>query len=251
MPTLVVLPTYNEILNIEPMLRALRRVVPDASILVVDDASPDGTAGRATELGAELGAIDVLHRATKSGLGGAYRAGFAWGIEREFTSFVEIDCDFSHDPDDLPRLLAASAKYDVVIGSRYVRGGSIPRWSLPRRLLSRGGNQYASVMLGLKVRDSTAGFRVYSERALALIDYQRVTADGYGFQIEMTYRARRGGATITEVPISFTDRTRGESKMSTAIVVEALWLVTRWALQRPLARLGSDTVQQQRRENTR
>ncbi len=251
MPTLVVVPTYNEILNIEPMLRTLRRVVPDASILVVDDGSPDGTARRATELAAELGSIDVLRRATKSGLGGAYRAGFAWGLEHHFTSFVEIDCDFSHDPDDLPRLLAASREYDVVIGSRYVPGGSIPRWSLPRRLLSRGGNQYASVMLGLRVRDSTAGFRVYSRRALELIDYQSVTADGYGFQIEMTFRARRGGASITEVPISFTDRTRGESKMSTAIVVEALWLVTGWALRRPCGGRRSNAVQQQRRENTR
>ncbi len=251
MPTLVVLPTYNEILNVEAMLRALRRVVPEASILVVDDGSPDGTARRATELDRELGSITVLERSTKSGLGNAYRAGFAWGIERGYDAFVEIDCDFSHDPEDLRRLLTASSTYDVVIGSRYVRGGSIPRWSLPRRLLSRGGNQYASFMLGLGVRDSTAGYRVYTDRALALIDFQTVSADGYGFQIEMTYRARRGGATIVEVPISFTDRTRGESKMSSAIVLEALWLVTKWAVQRPFTRFRSHAVDQHRRENTR
>lgn len=242
MRTLVVLPTYNELLNIEPMLRALRGVVADASILVVDDGSPDGTAARARELADELGQISILDRATKSGLGGAYRAGFAWGIERGFDHFVEIDCDFSHDPHALPALLRAAADHDVVIGSRYVRGGSIPKWSMLRLLLSRGGNQYASLMLGLRVKDSTAGYRVYSDRALRLIDYRTVTADGYGFQIEMTYRARRAGATIIEVPISFTDRTRGESKMSSAIVVEALWLVTRWAVARPFERDRSHPV---------
>ena len=224
------------------MLRALRGVVGDASILVVDDGSPDGTAQRARELAEELGSISILERASKSGLGGAYRAGFAWGIERGFSHFVEIDCDFSHDPNALPTLLAAAADHDVVIGSRYVRGGSIPKWSMVRLLLSRGGNQYASVMLGLRVKDSTAGYRVYSDRALRLIDYSSVTADGYGFQIEMTFRARRAGATIIEVPISFTDRTRGESKMSSAIVFEALWLVTKWAMERPFARLGSHSI---------
>ncbi len=242
MHTLVVLPTYNEILNIEPMLRTLRDVVPEASILVVDDGSPDGTAARARQLAEELGSVSILERPAKSGLGGAYRAGFAWGIERGFDHFVEIDCDFSHDPHALPALLAAAAEHDVVIGSRYVRGGTIPKWSLVRLLLSRGGNQYASLMLGLGVKDSTAGYRVYSDRALRLIDYRTVTADGYGFQIEMTFRARRAGATIVEVPISFTDRTRGESKMSSAIVVEALLLVTKWAVERPFAKRRSHPV---------
>lgn len=232
MRSLVVLPTYNEILNVEAMVRRLRDVVPSAEILVVDDASPDGTAATAERLADELGQIEVMQRRTKSGLGGAYRAGFAWGLERGYDSFVEIDCDFSHDPAVLPALLAASAQYDVVIGSRYVRGGSIPQWSLPRRLLSRGGNQYATLMLGLGVADATSGYRVYSRTALEKIDFQSVSADGYGFQIEMTYRARRGGASIIEVPIAFTDRTRGESKMSSVIVVEALWLVTKWGLER-------------------
>ncbi len=232
MRVLVVLPTYNEILNVESMLRTLREVVPDAAILVVDDGSPDGTAQRARELSLELGRIDILERAAKSGLGGAYRAGFAWGLAAGYDHFVEIDCDFSHDPRALPELLAAAERADVVIGSRYVPGGHIPKWSWTRQLLSRGGNQYASLMLGLRVKDSTAGYRVYSATALRAMDYTTVGADGYGFQIEMTYRARRAGLTITEVPISFTDRTRGESKMSSAIVVEALWLVTRWAIGR-------------------
>jgi len=244
MRTLVVLPTYNEILNVEQMLRALRQAVPDCDILVVDDGSPDGTGDRAEALSAELGSIELLRRSTKSGLGGAYRAGFAWGIEHGYDHFVEIDCDFSHDPLALPKLLDAARDHDVVIGSRYVKGGTIPQWTFSRRMLSRGGNQYASLMLGLGVSDSTAGYRVYSKDALERIDYQTVSADGYGFQIEMTYRAKRAGASIVEVPISFTDRERGESKMSGAIVIEALWLVTKWALERPFSRRSLNTVHQ-------
>ena len=236
MRTLVVLPTYDEILNVESMLRTLRAVVPDCDVLVVDDASPDGTARMAEKLAGELGRIEVVSRAAKSGLGGAYRAGFTWGLERGYDHFVEIDCDFSHDPRALPTLLAAAAGHDVVIGSRYVPGGHIPQWSLSRRLLSRGGNRYATLMLGLGVADSTSGYRVYSASVLERVHYGTVTADGYGFQIEMTYRARRAGASIVEVPISFTDRERGESKMSSAIVLEALALVTKWALLRPFRR---------------
>ena len=235
MRALVVLPTYNEILNIETMLRTIRRIVPQAHILVVDDASPDGTADVATRVGDELGQIALLRRSRKAGLGGAYRAGFAWGIEHAYDHMVEIDCDFSHDPAALPTLLAAAEDHDVVIGSRYVEGGHIPQWSWSRRLLSRGGNRYASFMLGLEVADSTAGYRVYSASALERLRFADVTADGYGFQIEMTYRARRSGASIIEVPISFTDRALGESKMSSAIVFEALWLVTKWAVERPFS----------------
>jgi dolichol-phosphate mannosyltransferase len=233
MRTLVVIPTYNEIENVEPMLRTLRKVTPQCDILVVDDASPDGTAALAEEIGEEVGQITVLRRAQKSGLGGAYRSGFAWGIEQGYDSFVEIDCDFSHDPLALPSLLNAAEDHDVVIGSRYVPGGHIPQWTLSRRMLSRGGNQYASIMLGLGVADSTAGYRVYSKDVLEQINFRNVKADGYGFQIEMTYRAKRAGASIIEVPISFTDREHGESKMSQAIVIEALWLVTKWAIERP------------------
>lgn len=236
MPTLVVLPTYNEILNVEPMLRALRSAVPLVDILVVDDSSPDGTAVAVRRVADELGQISLLERATKDGLGGAYRAGFSWGLEHGYDSFVEIDCDFSHDPNALPTLLEASGRADVVIGSRYVTGGAIPNWALSRRLLSRSGNRYASFMLGLKVADATAGYRVYSAKALESIKFRDVRADGYGFQIEMTYRSRRAGLSILEVPISFSDRERGESKMSGTIIVEALVLVTIWALQRPFRR---------------
>jgi dolichol-phosphate mannosyltransferase len=242
MRLLVVLPTYNEALNVDSMLRTLRKVVPEAHLLVVDDGSPDQTADIAQAIGEEIGQIFVLRRERKGGLGGAYRAGFAWGIDQGFDHFVEIDCDFSHDPHALPSLLEAAANYDVVIGSRYVPGGHIPMWKLSRRLLSRGGNQYASFMLRLGVADSTAGYRVYSYSALQKIDYETVSADGYGFQIEMTYRARRGGASIVEVPISFSDRQLGESKMSSSIVYEALWLVTKWAVLRPFGR-SLDPVQ--------
>ena len=237
MRTLVVLPTYNEIFNVELMLRTLREVVPECHVLVVDDGSPDGTAQRARAVAAELQQIDVYERASKSGLGGAYRAGFAWGLEKGFDHMVEIDCDFSHDPKALPALLAAAKDNEVVIGSRYIKGGHIPAWALSRRLLSRGGNQYASMLLGLKVADSTSGYRVYSKSSLEKIEYQSVTADGYGFQIEMTYRARKNGASIIEVPISFKDRLRGESKMSSAIIFEALAKVTKWAIERQLTRL--------------
>ena len=235
----MVLPTYNEILNIDAMVRALRDVVPTADILVVDDASPDGTADAVRALAGELGRVELLSRSAKSGLGSAYRAGFAWGLERGYDHFVEIDCDFSHDPAALVHLLALAETHDVVIGSRYIPGGSIPKWSLPRRLLSRVGNQYASLMLGLGVADSTAGYRVYSRRALEIIDFATVGADGYGFQIEMTYRARRGGASIIESPIAFRDRTKGESKMSGAIVLEALVLVTRWGAERLVRRASN------------
>jgi dolichol-phosphate mannosyltransferase len=232
MRTLVVLPTYNEIFNVELMLRTLNEIVPECHVLVVDDGSPDGTAKRAHAVGAELGGIDVLERTSKNGLGRAYRAGFAWGLEHGFDHFVEIDCDFSHDPRQLPELLIAAKEYEVIIGSRYIKGGHIPNWKRSRRLLSRGGNEYASLMLGLHVADSTSGYRVYSDTALEKIDFTSVSAEGYGFQIEMTYRARSRGASISEVPISFKDRERGESKMSQRIVVEALVLVTKWALER-------------------
>jgi dolichol-phosphate mannosyltransferase len=232
MRTLVVLPTFNEIFNVELMLRTLNEVVPDCHVLVVDDGSPDGTGARAHAVAAELGGMDVLERAGKSGLGTAYRTGFTWGLERGFDHFVEMDCDFSHDPRVLPKLLEVAEEYEVVIGSRYIKGGHIPNWKRSRRLLSRGGNEYASLMLGLHVADSTSGYRVYSASALEKIDYASVTAGGYGFQIEMTYRARSRGASIIEIPISFKDRQRGESKMSQAIVVEALVLVTKWAAER-------------------
>ena len=182
---------------------------------------------------AELPDVHLLARAGKSGLGSAYRAGFAWGLERGYDAFVEIDADFSHDPAALPSLVAPLEEgFDVSIGSRYVEGGSIPNWAWHRHLLSRGGNSYASAVLGLGVADSTAGYRAYSARILRQLDLDRIRAEGYGFQIEMTYRAKQHGAAITEVPISFVDRAAGESKMSSVIVVEALGLVTWWGLGR-------------------
>jgi dolichol-phosphate mannosyltransferase len=239
MRPLVVIPTYNESENIERMLLRIHECLPDAGILVVDDGSPDGTADIVKTVGAERPEVHLLARSAKSGLGSAYRAGFAWGLERGYDAFVEIDADFSHDPAALPSLLAPlEAGFDVSIGSRYIEGGSIPNWAWHRHLLSRGGNIYASSVLGLGVADSTAGYRAYSARILQQLDLERIRAEGYGFQIEMTYRAKQHGAAITEVPISFVDRAAGESKMSSVIVVEALGLVTWWGLGRIVRGLG-------------
>jgi dolichol-phosphate mannosyltransferase len=233
MRPLVVIPTYNESENIERILHRIRECLPGAGILVVDDGSPDGTAALVQGVSAQLPDVHLLARSAKSGLGSAYRAGFGWGMERGYDVFVEIDADFSHDPAALPSLVAPLDNgYDVSIGSRYIEGGAIPNWAWHRHLLSRGGNMYASAVLGLGVADATAGYRAYSADILRRIDLDRIRAEGYGFQIEMTYRARQSGARITEVPISFVDREAGESKMSSFIVVEALGLVTWWGLGR-------------------
>jgi dolichol-phosphate mannosyltransferase len=233
MRPLVVIPTYNESENIERMLQRIHECLPGAGVLVVDDGSPDGTADLVKKVAAARASVHILERAGKSGLGSAYRAGFAWGLQEGYDAFVEIDADFSHDPAALPDIVAPLAEgYDVSIGSRYVAGGSIPNWAWHRHLLSRGGNLYASAMLGLGVADSTAGYRCYSAGILRRLGLERIRAEGYGFQIEMTYRAKQHGARITEVPISFVDREAGQSKMSSFIVVEALALVTWWALGR-------------------
>jgi dolichol-phosphate mannosyltransferase len=227
---LVVLPTYNEAENIERMLESVRENLPDAAILVVDDGSPDGTADLAEAKSEKLGSINILRRNAKSGLGSAYRTGFAWGLERGWDAFVEMDSDFSHDPAALPGLVEPLSKgFDLSIGSRYVPGGVIPNWSLGRRLISRGGNIYADVLLGLKVKDSTAGFRAYRAEILRKIDLGEVRAEGYGFQIEMVRQVIEHGGRVIEVPIRFVDRVEGLSKMSTWIVVEAFTLVTWWA----------------------
>jgi len=233
MPVLVVLPTYNESENIDHVLRRIRAALPEASVLVVDDGSPDGTADQAEILGKELGSIEVMRRAGKSGLGSAYRAGFRWGLDHGFDACIEMDADLSHEPEALPELVAPLADgTELVIGSRYIPGGVIPNWAWHRRLLSRGGNLYASTLLGLGVSDATAGFRCYAASLLERLDLDAVRAEGYGFQIEMTYESRKVGATILEVPIRFVDRVEGESKMSTFIVVEALGLVTLWGIER-------------------
>jgi dolichol-phosphate mannosyltransferase len=230
---LVIVPTYNEAENVQQVLARIRESLPQAGILVVDDGSPDGTADLAEQVAPELGEVHVMRRSAKSGLGSAYRAGFAWALAEGYEACVEMDADFSHDPAALKELVAPLDEgYELSIGSRYVPGGSIPNWSWSRHLLSWGGNRYASAVLGLGVTDSTAGFRAYAATVLRRLDLDRVRAEGYGFQIEMTYRAKQAGAPITEVPIRFVDRVAGESKMSSAIVIEALGLVTWWGLGR-------------------
>lgn len=238
MQTLIVLPTYQEAANIAVVLRRLRASVPAATVLVVDDGSPDGTADLADAVGAELGGVQVLRRKAKAGLGGAYRAGFAWGMEHDYEVLVEMDADLSHDPAQVPDLLrAVDGGADLAIGSRYVAGGTIPKWSWHRKALSRNGNRYAAVVLGLDVKDATSGFRAYRATMLAQVDMASVVADGYGFQIEMAYRVAELGGRVVEVPISFTDRTEGESKMSGNIVVEALGLVTWWGVRDRVVKL--------------
>ena len=238
METLVVLPTYNEADNIEEVLRRTRAALPAGRVLVVDDGSPDGTADLAQKVADELGGIEIMRRSEPRGLGDAYRAGFAWGLDHGADAMVEMDSDLSHDPGALPALVGALDDADLVIGSRYVPGGSIPQWGLHRRLLSRGGNVYSAVMLGVPVRDMTSGYRIYRASLLSAMDLDRIRADGYGFQIEMTYRAAQTGARIVEVPIRFVDREAGQSKMSSAIVVEALRLVTWWGVARMGRRLA-------------
>ena len=232
MRPLVVLPTYQEAENIAEVLHRLRSAAPTADVFVVDDSSPDGTAALAKAVGHELGGVDVMIRATKSGLGSAYRAGFAEGLARGYDVLVEMDSDLSHDPARLPALLrAVEGGVDLAIGSRYVPGGVIPDWPLHRRLLSRWGNRYADILLALSVHDATSGFRAYRAEALRGVDLESVRADGYGFQIEMAYRVAVNGGTIAEIPIEFVDRRRGTSKMSVRIIVEALALVTWWGVR--------------------
>jgi dolichol-phosphate mannosyltransferase len=235
----VTVPTYNEAENIDMLVRRLRDAVPDATILVVDDGSTDGTAGKAEALGAEFGRVEVLRRPRKMGLGSAYRAGHAIGLARGFDVMMQIDADLSHNPADVPRLLAAVERgADLAIGSRYVDGGSVPNWPRHRLLLSVWGNRYAAGVLGIGVRDSTAGYRAYRASILRAIDFETTASTGYGFQVEMTYRVLRAGGCIEEVPIAFTDRVRGHSKMSWRIVVEAMLLVTWWACRDRVLRRG-------------
>ncbi len=232
MRVFVSVPTYNEAENIETLLRRLRAAVPDAHVLVLDDASPDGTADIADKIGAELGQVEVLRRPGKSGLGAAYRAGHAIGLARGFDVMVQIDADLSHQPEALPALLAAVEQgADLGLGSRYVEGGTIPHWPVYRLALSRWGCRYVNWVLGIHVADSTAGFRAYRASALRAIRFEETRANGYTFQIEMTYRLVRAGGRVVEVPITFTDRERGTSKMSTRIVAEAMMLVTWWGLR--------------------
>ncbi|HEV3407664.1 MAG TPA: polyprenol monophosphomannose synthase [Gaiellaceae bacterium] len=221
----ICLPTYNERENLEPMVRALGRVARDVEsevrVLVIDDASPDGTGAIADRLAEQLGFLDVLHRPRKDGLGPAYLAGFRWALEAGAELVFEMDCDFSHDPGDVPRLAAAALGADLVLGSRYVAGGETRRWSPLRRAVSRAGSAYARVLLGVDVRDLTGGFKCYRREVLETIGIERISSRGYAFQIETTYRAVERGFRVVEVPITFVERTRGGSKMGGAIVLEA------------------------------
>jgi len=226
------MPTYQEAMNIVTVLQRIRAAMPDAHVLVVDDNSPDGTAELAEATGRELGGISVLRRPDKAGLGSAYRAGFTRGLEEGFEVLVEMDADLSHDPSALPGLVRPVEEgADLSIGSRYVPGGSIPDWGFHRRALSRWGNRYTAAMLRLDVADATAGFRAYRSDIVRKIGLESVSTDGYGFQIDMAYRVARAGGRIVEVPIQFTDRVRGTSKMSMRIIVEALGAVTWWGIR--------------------
>jgi dolichol-phosphate mannosyltransferase len=220
----VCLPTYNERENVESMVRALGD--RGVRVLVVDDNSPDGTGEIADRLAAELDYVGVLHRERKEGLGPAYLAGFQRALAEGAEFVLEMDCDFSHSPDDVPRLVAAAADgADLAIGSRYVEGGSIGNWGPVRRFVSAGGSWYARVLLGAPVRDLTGGFKCYRRRVLETIDLSGIHSKGYAFQIETTYRALRSGFRVVEIPIHFVDREEGGSKMSRAIVAEAIWKV--------------------------
>ena len=231
-PAWLVLPTYNEADNLESIVAAALKHLPEsARLLVVDDNSPDGTGQIADRLAADQPRIEVLHRPQKEGLGPAYIAGFRRALAAGAAYVLEMDSDFSHDPADLPRLLEAAAGADLVIGSRYVPGGGVENWTATRKAVSRGGSAYARLLLGVPVRDLTGGFKCFRREVLEAIDLDAVNSRGYAFQVEMTYRAVKAGFSVVEVPIFFRDRVAGTSKMSGMIVAEAAWRV-------PLLRFG-------------
>ena len=238
---LVIVPTYNECENLEPIVTRVRAAVPQAYLLVVDDNSPDGTGQLADRLAAADQQVQVLHRSSKAGLGAAYTAGFGWAREHGFDVVVEMDADGSHAPEQLPRLLAALEDADVVLGSRWVPGGEVVNWPRSRKLLSRGGNAYTRLVLGLPLRDATGGFRAYRRTVLDALPLGEVASQGYCFQVDLAWQAWRRGHTVVEVPITFVERERGESKMSRAIVVEALWRVTWWGLRSGRSRRPAPT----------
>jgi dolichol-phosphate mannosyltransferase len=237
-PVLVVIPTYEERDNLRPVLARLHEAAADAHALIVDDASPDGTGELADELAADDPRINVLHRPGKEGLGAAYLAGFSWALERDYQVVVQMDADGSHPPEALPAMLDALGAADLVLGSRYVSGGEVRNWPAHREWLSRGGNLYSRVALGISIRDVTAGYRAFRRQVLAELDLGTVSSQGYCFQIDMAWRAVQGGFRVVEVPITFTERQRGKSKMSGAIVTEAFVQVARWGTRRVLRRSG-------------
>jgi dolichol-phosphate mannosyltransferase len=231
---LVVIPTYNEQDNVVSITARVRVAVPGADLLIVDDNSPDGTGRTADELAAVDTHIHVLHRQAKAGLGAAYLAGFGWALEQGYDVVVEMDADGSHQPEELPRLLGALNDADLVLGSRWVPGGRVLNWPLSRQVLSRAGNTYARIVLGITLRDVTGGYRVYRANALHAISLADVRSEGYCFQVDLALRALQAGLAVTEVPITFIERARGTSKMSNTIIFEALWRVTQWAISQRL-----------------
>ncbi|MCU1351493.1 MAG: arnC [Acidimicrobiales bacterium] len=238
MRTMVVIPTYQEAENVVRFLTAVRSAVPDAHILVADDDSPDGTGQLAEKAAAELGQIEVLHRASKEGLGAAYRQGFRKAVDDGYDPVIQMDCDFSHDPEALHGLLAAvEAGADCAIGSRYVPGGATPSWPLHRRMLSRYGNRYTAALLELGIHDATSGFRAYRAETLEKIQFDTTKANGYAFQSELAYRMVQADLDLVEVPITFVDRQYGTSKMSARIISESMALVTAWGLRARARRL--------------
>jgi dolichol-phosphate mannosyltransferase len=228
---LVIIPTYNEADNIRIIVGRLRSAVPSVDVLIADDNSPDGTGAIADELAATDTQIHVLHRAGKQGLGAAYLAGFAWAGEHHYDAVVEMDADGSHAPEQLPRLLDALAEADAVLGSRWVRGGTVVNWPWHRWMISRTGNLYVRLALGMTIKDATGGYRAYRMPVLDKMDIATVASQGYCFQVDLAWRAYRSGFRVVEVPITFAERERGASKMSSAIVREALWRVTVWGSQ--------------------
>ena len=233
----VCIPTYNERDNVERIVGRVRAAVPHADVLVVDDASPDGTGDLADDLAAADDHVHVLHRPGKAGLGAAYVAAFGWALERGYDVIVEMDADGSHAPEDLPRLLAAvHGGADLALGSRWVPGGAVKDWPRSRLLLSRGGNTYARIMLGVPIRDITGGYRAFRRSLLERLPLDQVESQGYCFQVDLAWRALLAGGTVVEVPITFVERSAGASKMSRAIVAEALWRVTSWGVGHRLRR---------------
>jgi dolichol-phosphate mannosyltransferase len=228
---LVIIPTYDEAENIDAIVGRVRLAAPGADVLVIDDNSPDGTGKLADALAAADDQIHVLHRADKEGLGAAYLAGFRWALDRDYGVMVEMDADGSHQPEDLPRMLTALTDADLVLGSRWVPGGAVVNWPKQRLLLSRGGNTYARVVLGVPIRDITGGFRAFRRATLLGLDLDDVASQGYCFQVDLAWQAVRHGFRVLEVPITFVERVHGSSKMSGGIVREALWRVTGWGIQ--------------------
>jgi len=236
---LVCIPTYDERETLPRTVARLRAAAPDVDVLIVDDNSPDGTGQVADELAAAADAVHVLHRPEKAGLGAAYIAAFEWGLERQYDIVVEMDADGSHQPEELPKLLAALADADVVLGSRWTAGGKVENWPVSRLVLSRGGNLYTRWMLGIGLADATGGYRAYRAEVLRKLPLSEVSSQGYCFQVDLAMQAVQAGYRVVEVPITFVERSQGYSKMSRAIVAEALWRVTSWGVSSRFGRVGS------------